>query len=119
MVSGVREWTDVYTDDHMSRAVLRGGSYWSPLPQPAVVMRYFFNYSTDIGYTDGAPNWYYPNPLEPIEIGASNVKPVATPLTHHVTSAAIWSLRKVFYGYILRDCAVVADDAAAAIGEHG
>lgn len=111
MVSGVREWTDVYTDAHMSRAVLRGGSYWSPLPQPAVVGRYFFNHSTDIGYTDGAPNWYYreytstlhhtdfpgmaterfrllavaANPLEPIEIGAANVNPAATPLTHHTT----------------------------------
>ena len=63
MVGGVREWTDVYTDAHTSRAVLRGGSYWSPLPQPSVVYRYLFNYSSDIGYTDGAPNWYYPNPL--------------------------------------------------------
>jgi formylglycine-generating enzyme required for sulfatase activity len=63
MVGGVREWTDVYTDEHTSRAVLRGGSYWSPLPQPSVVRRYLFNYSSDIGFTDGAPNWYYPNPL--------------------------------------------------------
>ena len=34
---------------------------------------------------DGAPNWYYPNPLEPTEIGATNLKPAATPLTHHTT----------------------------------
>ena len=85
MVGGVREWTDVYTDAHTSRAVLRGGSYWSPLPQPSIVYRYLFNYSSDIGFTDGAPDWYYPNPLEPIEIGATNLKPAATPLTHHTT----------------------------------
>ena len=63
MVGGVREWTDVYTDEHTSRAVLRGGSYWSPLPQPSVVYKYLFNYTSDVGFTDGAPNWYYPNPL--------------------------------------------------------
>ena len=41
MVASVREWTDVFVDDHTARAVLRGGSYWSPLPQPDVVRASF------------------------------------------------------------------------------
>ena len=58
MVASVHEWTDEYTDAHMSRAVLRGGAHWCPLPQPAVMYDYFFNYTTGVGYTDGAPNWW-------------------------------------------------------------
>jgi iron(II)-dependent oxidoreductase len=60
MVASVHEWTDQYSDAHMTRAVLRGGSHWSPVPQPAVMYEYFFNRTSNIGYTDGAPNWYFP-----------------------------------------------------------
>ena len=85
LVGSVYEWTDAYADEHTVRAVLRGGSYWSPLPNTSLIYRYFFNQSNNVGFTDGAPNWYLPNPQDPIGIGASNVKPVPTPLTHHTT----------------------------------